>query len=72
MKVRATKAGFYKSYMKPGAVFEFEGKKLGSWMELVDEAEPVTRKKPGPKPKAEKEPETFSELQKLEETKAGE
>ena len=62
MKVRATKMGFHDgTRVREGEEFEFEGKKLASWMEKVEEA-----KKPRAK-KEDKEPESFSELNKQNE-----
>lgn len=37
MKVRATRLGYYGGHLiQPGTVFEFSGKKLGSWMEPAE------------------------------------
>lgn len=48
IKVVAVRPGFYKgSRVRAGQTFEFEGKKLGSWMALADaKARQVAAKRP--------------------------
>jgi hypothetical protein len=65
--VKARQKGFYGAVLRyPGDVFPLApGAKPGKWMEVVDES--VEQVKPAKsKPKKDAEPETFSEMAKVD------
>ncbi len=68
MKVKAIKLGFYVCRRYPGDVFDVPETFKASWVEVVEQDEPVEEVKKTRKSKVKDyEPETFSEIAKVDE-----